>query len=440
MGFNTALQRLDGTSPSDLSTIRRQQVTDRLPLLFLALAILCTEFIPPLPVYLQLTNTLAFGTIVAGALAILLVLANTTIIATKRRHLTLADASMNSLLFVGVLIALICVHGVLAARLVPMDSQRFVLSLIPLSFLLAGGLALGSALRNASPDDLHNVSWICFWVFVGIVIQRLLGLEPRAAAFNKPTFPFTETSHFALAFGPIYLYRSVTAPRQHKVMWIAFGLALAVVLKSATLVAFAFGAALLCRRLLLLMLAVTVVLLAGATAHLSYFTSRADISSHSKNISALVYLQGWEFIWRSLRLTHGWGLGFQQLGIHPFNLSVSRIIREMNNGKTLNTMGGSFTFSKLASEFGVFGVALGITYLYFCFRSIRILRSTESFRSDTLARCIVVAFGVDMFVRGIGYFYGDALLFLGAASSLAPAYALLRHGVSRDRRKLLVLH
>jgi hypothetical protein len=439
MEFNTALQLLDGTSPSDLSTIRRQQVTHRLPLLFLALAILCTEFMPPLPVYLQVTNTLAFGTIAAGALVILLVAANTTILAAKRHHFTLADASVNSLLFVGLLIVLVCVHEVVAARLVPMDSQRFVLSLIPLFFLLAGGLALGSALRSATPNELHTVSWICFWIFVGIVVQRMLGLEPLAADFHKPTFPFTETSHFALAFGPIYLYRSVTAPRQHKLMWIAFGLALAVLLKSATLVAFAFGAALLCRRLLLLMLAVSLVFVGGATAHLSYFTSRADISSHSKNISALVYLQGWEFIWRSLILTHGWGLGFQQLGIHPFNLAVTRIIRGMNNGKALNTMGGSFTFSKLASEFGVFGIALAIAYLYFCFQSIRILRATASFRSDTFARCIIVAFGVDMFIRGIGYFYGDALLFWGAVFSLAPSYAFLRHGVSRSGRELLVV-
>jgi len=440
MGVNTALQGLDGTSPSDLSTIRRQQVTHRLPLLFLALAILCTEFMPPLPVYLQVTNTLALGTIAAGALAILLVVANATILAAKRHHFTFTDASVNSLLFVGLLLALVCVHEVVATRLVPMDSQRFVLSLIPLFFLLAGGLALGSALRSATPNELHTVSWICFWVFVGIVIQRALGLEPLSAGFNKPTFPFTETSHFALAFGPIYLYRCVTAPRQHKVLWIGFGLALAVLLKSATLVAFVFGAALLCRRLLLLILAVSLVLVAGATAHLSYFTSRADISSHSKNISALVYLQGWEFIWRSLILTHGWGLGFQQLGIHPLNLAVTRIILELTDGTALNIMGGSFIFSKLASEFGVFGIALGIAYLYFCFRSIRVLRTTGSFRRDTFARCIIVAFGVDMFIRGTGYFYGAPLLFFGAVFSLAPAYALLRHGVSRDGRKILVLN
>lgn len=433
------MQHSAEASPSALTTTRRLQVTGRMPLFFLVVAILCTEFIPPLPVYLHLTRTLAFGTIAAGALAILIVLANTTILAIKRHHFTLADASVNSLLFVALLITLICFHGILAARLVPMDYQRFVLSLIPLWFLLAGGLALGSALRHASSAELHTVSWISFWVFISFAILRVLELEPLAAGFNKPMFPFTEPSHFALAFGPIYLYRSVTAPRRHQILWIAFGLALAVLIKNATLVAFAFGAALLCRRLHLLILLVGIVLLAGATTHLSYFTSRADISSNSRNISALVYLQGWEFIWQSLSLTRGWGLGFQQLGMHPLNLAVSRIILELNHGTALNTLGGSFIFSKLASEFGIFGIALGITYLYFCFRSIRALRATESFRIDTFARCIIVAFGIDMFVRGTGYFYGCPLMFLGAAFSLAPSYAFLRHGVSRNGRELLVV-
>jgi len=220
---------------------------------------------------------------------------------------------------------------------------------------------------------------------------------------------------------------------------VLFGFGLALLLKSATMIAFAFAAALLCRRLTIILAAMGVALVAGVATHLHYFTSRADISSHSSNVSALVYLQGWEFVWRALTISHGWGLGFQQLGVHPMHLAVSRLIRAANQGKGLNTKGGSFVFSKLSSEFGMFGIALAIAYVYFCLKCIANLRTTKTFQHDTFSHCVIVAFSVDLFIRGIGYFYGPAMLFLAAAYSLAPRYDLLRHGISSREREILVV-
>jgi hypothetical protein len=152
-----------------------------------------------------------------------------------------------------------------------------------------------------------------------------------------------------------------------------------------------------------------------------------------------VYLQGWEFVWRALTISHGWGLGFQQLGIHPMHLAISRLIRAANHGKGLNMKGGSFVFSKLSSEFGMFGIALAIAYLYFCMKSMVTLRTTKTFQHDTFPRCVIVSFGVDLFVRGIGYFYGPAMLFLAAVYSLSPRYDLLRRALSARARDILVL-
>lgn len=410
-----------------------------MPVLVLVFLLLCIQLIPPLPVYLNIIKTLAAGTIAVSGLAMALSLITAEVFSRTRREPFFLDLRINGFFFVILLITAVCIHGAIASRLIPMNYLRFVLSLIPLFFLTLGAVALGTTLRSATPAELHTASWFCYWCLICIVVMRLLALEPRASAFTKPMFPFTETSHFVLVFGPIYLYRSVVAPLRHKLLWVAFGLALALLLKSATMIAFAFGAALLCRRLAVLLLSTALVIIAGASSHLTYFTSRADITSHSSNLSALVFLQGWEFILRSLIVSHGWGLGFQQLGLHSLHLPVSRLIRRLTNGKDLNAMGGSFVFSKLASEFGIFGIAAGVAYLIYALRSIRILRNTKSFGPSTFSRCIIVGFGVDMFIRGTGYFYGEALFFLGALVSLAPQYELLRHGVSRAGQKILAL-
>jgi hypothetical protein len=172
---------------------------------------------------------------------------------------------------------------------------------------------------------------------------------------------------------------------------------------------------------------------------LSYFTSRADISTHSSNVSALVYVQGWAFIVHSLFITRGWGLGFQQLGVHPFGLAISKLIRAANSGVWLNSDDGGFLLSKLGSEFGVFGIAACIAYGILCLKSIAKVRRSRVIGHDTFARCVVIAFSVDLFIRGMGYFYGSPLLFLGCMLSILPPYKVLRHGSTSSHDSLIVL-
>lgn len=415
-------------------------IAGRLPFFSLCAIFLAAETLPSLVVYFHISNSLAAGLIVAAAIAIALVSVNFAIVSARTGGQTVFHAHANSIVLIGTTLALICAHGVIASRLVPVDFHRFALSLIPLVFLLAGATSIAYVLRTATPRQIDSMVWVCFWIFIGFIILYLIHLEPDSSAFNRAFFPFPEPSHFALAFGPIYLYRSISAPRHRQLAWIAFGAITALVVRDVTLLAFAVGAAVLCRRLLILTFAAACVILTTAATHLSYFTSRADISSHSRNLSALVYLQGWELLLRSLRLSHGWGLGFQQLGTFPLHVSITRVIRGYTQGSALNTMNGSFVFSKFASELGVFGVLLTIAFIILCIKSIVKLRAASgSVPQDTLARCIIVAFGVDMFIRGPGYFYGAPLLFLGAALSLSPGYGLLRRKTSRDGAETLVL-
>lgn len=396
--------------------------------------ILSAEILPPLPVYLHFAHSLSVGTTLAAIIAVSFLTLGATIRSHQARDISLLDARANGLLIGALLIGLVFLHGFAASSYTAIDYHRFSISLAILCILLAGGAAIGLAFRTATPEDLNSASWICFWFFAGVILLRLLKLEPDAQAFPKAMFPYTETSHFALAFGPIYLYRCVTAHRRNRLFWILFGFTLALVLKSATLIAFALGAAVLSRRLTVTLLVTLIGVVAGAASHLSYFAERAELSTHSSNLSALVYLQGWQFVIHSLELSHGWGLGFQQLGVHPFHLAVTRIIQQLANGTPLNSMGGSFIFSKLASEFGIFGILLGIVYLYYTLQTVKTIRNCRTAQRETLPRCIVIAFGVDMFLRGTGYFYGAPLLFLASIVSLwRPPELLRRHHSSQNR-------
>ena len=111
-------------------------------------------------------------------------------------------------------------------------------------------------------------------------------------------------------------------------------------------------------------------------------------------------------------------LPFQQLGLRGTDVPAAELIRSITGTYDENLTDGGFVFSKIASEFGVAGVLLSIFYIVSAARSIRALRVGGSRSGVTLARCIVVAYGVDMFVRGTGYFVESTLLFVAAATTL----------------------
>jgi hypothetical protein len=273
-----------------------------------------------------------------------------------------------------------------------------------------------------------------------IIVLHLTGLQPGTGRGDKSTFPFDELSHFALAFGPVFLYRCATSRgRLRRDFWVILGFALAVVLKSATLVAVALIAAFICRRLLVCLALGAVVAAVGLTVEFKYFTSRADISSHSTNTSALVYLEGWEMLGESIAETDGWGVGFQQLGVHGPASPAAAIIERLTGGGDLNLTDGSFVMAKLGSELGVMGLLLVFGFSLVALKSVLRLRSGRGPPVLTFARSIVAAYSVDMFVRGTGYFTESTLLFVGALFVLTPEGGLLRAGRGAHWRQLMVL-
>jgi hypothetical protein len=279
-------------------------------------------------------------------------------------------------------------------------------------------MVLGELFSRARDSTVERVLTLSLWVLCGVMLLQAIGAQPRQSAFPKSIFPFTETSHFALAFFPILLYRCVRARGLRQLAWLAAVFAIALWMESLSLLVGAVLATIACRRALLLTLSALAVAAVGMPFELAYFTSRLDFSGAVMNLSNLVYIQGWQLVGESLERSSNWGIGFQQLGHRDTDAAAADLIRQVTNGVDANLTDGSFVFSKLASEFGVIGIILSVAYLIGAARCMSSLRRRTAGSLTTFARCVVVAYFVDMFVRGTGYFTQSTLLFITAVAIL----------------------
>lgn len=410
-----------------------------IPFWILCSLLLTDQLLPSLPFYFGVAPSMALGMIIAAGVCIIALLVCWAVQA-RAVGTGLLDANANGLMLIGTVVIALILHGVVADQLQGLEVGRFVASLIPLLLLLGGGLALGTAIRNATEASIARAARLSFWILGTIGFFGAVRLQPpHVGRFPKSTFPFTETSHFVLAFAPIYLYMCATARRGRRDLWLLLGFALALLLKSGTLLAVALVAAVLCRRFLIVLVAVVVLAAAGLTVQFRYFTSRVALSDDSSNVSALVYLEGWEMLDDALVSSHGWGVGFEQLGLHGTNVPAAQAIRSQIQGQDLNLKDGSFVLSKLGSEFGAAGLLLVAAYAWLALKCLRALRSGRGSLNEQFARSVVLAFWVDMFVRGTGYFSQSTFLFVAACLALAPAGGLLALRRGAGPHNLLVL-
>jgi hypothetical protein len=165
---------------------------------------------------------------------------------------------------------------------------------------------------------------------------------------------------------------------------------------------------------------VPVILLAGGVGLLvdsSYYLSRVDLLSDNPNLSVLTYLQGWQLMGESLSRSMGWGLGFQQLGLHGSDVPASQLIFAQT-GEADNLLDGAFNAAKVISEFGVFGILMCLWFLRLWWRSMRGLRriagGAACASAELFAKAVVAGYFVELLVRGAGYFTGSGMLLVGA--------------------------
>jgi hypothetical protein len=382
--------------------------------LFVALLMLLSNAI----FYVGLASSTALGTIVAAGLLVFVRM--DLLISQDFVRSPVARRATTPLTVTLVVFSIILLHAMVASMFLPFDFGHAAGSALLLVILVAGSCVFGEILQRTADEMIDAAMRTIFWLFLPVAALGIAGLEPPSPmVLPRPVFPFTEPSHLALNIFPFLFYCCVRSRGWKRYLYWGLGVLLAALLQNLTLIVLCLIAA----AIIVRGLAIVPVVLAGAAlvlfADVGYYAARLDFLSggDTRNISALVYLQGWQLLLESFEQSHGWGLGFQQLGLHGTSVEAANTIFSLIQD-TGNLFDGGFGLSKVVSEFGVFGLGLVLLYLVFCWRSFRVLRrvarGNEAASAQVFAHCVVVGYFVVVFVRGSGYFAASTLLLLSA--------------------------
>lgn len=373
-------------------------------------------FIPPLCRFFLPVSSTAIGLAIACSILLLIM------IFSKTRGLS------NQVFPLVAFLIFLPIHFFISILLVDLDIGRFIYSLFFTIFIVYIAIIVNENLfgyRDYEKNPEKNI----FLLFIFLIILSILDFQPEAIEpFYKPIFPFTEPSFFAIAFEPFLIWICVTEKRKWiSIFYIAMALLIGFFLQNLTMLVCAFFAAfvsLAASRLVVILFAVSSALLL-INPDIAYFVDRLTASNESNNLSALVYIQGWEMIQYYFSRTYGWGIGFQQLGETYFTSPASTSINALI-GMDQNLNDGSFIISKLCSEFGFFGLIACVIYVYYFFRALNILRKiSRGFQSSQpgkiLALSIFISYSINLFIRESGYFTGSGFLFLSSILFLSKS-------------------
>lgn len=332
------------------------------------------------------------------------------------------------------------------------SNTKALLSIPAFILVVSTALLLSHSLRKADAENIKTTFAIIFFTFsllgwleivVGVHILNYANLE-------KPIFPFSEESHFALAYGPIACAHGVSRSTKQKALVVLNLLCMSVLLPNLTLFLFCIVSSLIFFRLrflvvlILMMSAPALLILSSLNQDLiystsDYFTSRVSMDQDSKNLSALVYIQGWNEIYKGLTQDYGIGAGFQMLGTGEASLISERIYHIA--GKYLNSEDGGFLAAKIIGEFGFVGLLACMYYIVAVCKSARIISSKTKSADVSLVlkkkifASIVVSYVVEFYFRGYGYFSPGLILALAALIALNP-----KASVKKGRLKAIVGH
>ena len=370
--------------------------------------------VPALVFYAGLASSFAAGTVLV-ALALLLLPTGPAATATAS-HMRTAAVRLTPWV-----VSIIALHFAVAAQLGPVSVGRASASLALLALVLVASGALSDRLlaiedKSFQQGMLSAFGWMCI-----LALLSSIGFSPPtlADAWRKPVFPFSEPSTFALAFIPALMFVAVATRGGLRIALVLTGLACSALVQNLTLACGVLLVAAVALPLQALLLVTPPTLWAVVQLDLSYFAERLDFSGESTNLSNLVFVQGWQMVEESLRRSHGFGLGFQQLGINGTNVLAAQVIRLLLDGEDMNLLDGGFFFAKMGSDFGVLGVLLALAHMLLAVRSGWRLRRAANGRlpmrpAMILAHATVLTFVIEMFVRSVGYFSGTAILFAAA--------------------------
>ncbi|RNM05585.1 hypothetical protein EF878_12295 [Dickeya undicola] len=337
----------------------------------------------------------------------------------------LVFSSGKILLFAIAVFILLAQSGYIAAFY---NNYKPLFTLPALIIIFLGATLFANRLLTVPPATLASVFRAVTYTLLLLgwisVIHRIdIG---SYAAKPKAVFPFSEESHYALTVGIFVCASGILMKNRERVVLLANMLLQALIFPSLTLLVFCMMAIFIfwMARRITLMLTIIVVLVAAVYVMLTYFSdlpaiayfgSRLTISDDTDNLTTLVFLQGLDDAKNALLESHGLGLGLQMAGTNGVG-QYGYVIQSLA-GSDFNRNDGGFLASKIVSEFGAVGLLLSISYMLVLKKAVNTInriRDNTDMESTLLkiAMAVVIAYAVEFFLRGYGYFSPGLFLFV----------------------------
>lgn len=381
-------------------------------------------FIPSCVMGLFHQSSYATGIIV---LSIFLILIRIFLSLNKDNQPAIKPSNNGNLKLVSVLFLLLFAQSLIAFQITTLfDFSRFVSSIILLMLMIYSAQNFIKILDSFSNMEikrsLFHISYTLLFIFI---IFGILNLNPLSyTSYSRPIFPFLEPSHFALIIAPYYLWIISTRDKKYgRFLVILIGLiglffinnvTLLILISIATYIAFGTPF------LLFLIPFIAIISMTNILSYIEidYFIDRLSFlnaSNTNSNLSSLVWIQGWQEAVINIKKTYGMGVGFQQFGIVPPTGEASKTIFYLFQNYLNRYDGGTFG-AKFIGEFGIIGLMFILVFLKKIYQSIYFLRISIN-KSNKLPlvlffNCCIAFFGLDIFVRGIGYFSPSVFMFL----------------------------
>jgi len=295
---------------------------------------------------------------------------------------------------------------------------RFILSIFLLVVMFFCAALFVNVTTSIDESSFHWCLYKLYWILlftalIIIILSSLLGFS------IKNMFFVSEPSHFALFYTPFLCY--VTYFSDRKILHIGCGFFVSLTIMNLTMLVGVMMCCLILTRinffrfLCIVTIFALLIMFIMSLDSSNYFASRLTFSADSTNLSALVFMSGWERAYLSLIDSNGIGVGFQQMGINgPQGFFMDVIIDIYSD--TLNKFDGGAVGAKLITEMGGLGVTLLLVYIFFCVQLYRRLHFSYNMLSRKTVFYIIVVLttSLQIFVRGTGYFSPLVFLFMSS--------------------------
>lgn len=262
-----------------------------------------------------------------------------------------------------------------------------------LSYILFVVVIFNSGKIREGLDNMlfdHRIRRLVRQIFILLILLNILVDWDISIyrEFNSPFVPFSEPSHFYLTFA-IWI---IPIKDENKNTFILFAL---FVIVSAIYIESFLG-------LLLGLLALFVMypiwclflVIIWGVPFFHYMLGSDNFSQrvllNQENLTAAVWLLGWQEAWSNALRNAFLGSGFQTLGLNGHSSEYAKqLLRVFTEFDSINLYDGGFLFVKLFSEFGI----LSLVFIAKIFRYLWEIRFLS----------LALVFSIDMFLRGTGY-------------------------------------